>query len=203
MGPTREVANTPKSTPIQQLWPSVTKSGVICLAGVVEAPAYPSMETDKGRFDPPRAGILKLFNSSPCRGRLLKALYPGPLQGPASLSSSTREQGVSPNIFSENHLPKSQTSRGVPLDSSENQVPKPQIARLIPLRFFRKSGPQISNRKGCPPKIFQEIVSPVIVFLVLLYFGGRRHPSIISRRFRLNYTCGVLRSFNRALAGTS
>ena len=29
------------------------------MAGVVEALAYPSMETDKGQFDPPKAGILK------------------------------------------------------------------------------------------------------------------------------------------------
>ena len=28
------------------------------------------------------------------------------------------------------------------------------------------------------------------------YFGGRRWPNIISLRFGLNYTCGVLRSFN-------
>ena len=61
-----------------------TKSGVICVAGVVEALAYPNTETNKGRFDPPRAGILKLFNSGPSKGRRLEALQLGPLQVPAS-----------------------------------------------------------------------------------------------------------------------
>ena len=113
-----------------------------------------------------------------------------------------------------------------PLDFPESQVPKCQIARVVSLRFlgastlqisnrkgcfprfFRYSGPQISNRKGSPPKIFQRIGCPPrfflsesfprfsSVFLDLLYFGRRRHLNIISIRFKLNCTCGVLRPFN-------
>ena len=35
-----------------------------------------------------------------------------------------------------------------------------QIARGVPLRVYTESSPQISNRKGCLPKIFQRIISP-------------------------------------------
>ena len=90
-----------------------------------------------------------------------------------------KSQVVSPQFFFENHFPKS------------------QIARGVPIRFFREASPQISNGKGCPPNILFRESSPQLLsrLLVLLYLDERRHPSIISLRFGLNYTCGVLRSF--------
>ena len=36
----------------------------------------------------------------------------------------------------------------------------------------------------------------IFSLLTSLYFGRRQHSRIVSLRFRLNYTCGVLRSFN-------
>ena len=83
-------------------------------------------------------------------------------------------------VFSEIQVPKSQIAGGVPLRFvSANRVPKSQISRGAPLRIFSEPFPRFS----CS-------------FLVLLYSGGRRRPNIISYRFKLNYTCGVLRSFN-------
>ena len=88
---------------------------------------------------------------------------------------------VSFKTFSENHLPKSQISKGVslrffskgPQISNRKGRPRKIVQRIIssnlksqgasPLRFFSESSHQISNLKGCPPKIFQRIILPVFV----------------------------------------
>ena len=139
-------------------------------------------------------------------------------------------KGCPPKIFSENQVPKSLIAKGfspegffqrikspnlksqggTPKICSENQVPNLKSQKGVPLIFLRESGPQISNGKGCPLKTFFRESRPQIpprffresspqlssCLLVLLYFGGRRHPNIISLRFRFNYPCGALRSFS-------
>ena len=121
-----------------------------------------------------------------------------------------------PLFFFRESSPRFSNRKGCPPKIFQNQISKSQIARGVPLGFFRESSPQISKRKGCPPKVFQRIkfpnlkrqgCPPKILFresspqsssrlLVLLYFSGRRHPNCITLKFGLNYTCGVLRSFN-------
>ena len=95
-GPTWEVANTPKSCNCGRRW---TTSGVICVAGVVEALAYRSMETDKGRFDPPSTGMLKLFNWGPCRAGILKLFILSPSKGRHLEALQLGRKGCPPKIF--------------------------------------------------------------------------------------------------------
>ena len=45
-------------------------------------------------------------------------------------------------------------------DFFENHIPKSQIAGSVPVRSFRESSPQSSNRKRCPPQMFQRIIPP-------------------------------------------
>ena len=48
----------------------------------------------------------------------------------------------------------------------------------------------------------RHVVSRVCILLnTSSYIAGRRYPNNISRKSRLNYTCGVLRSFNFWLQG--
>ena len=66
-----------------------------------------------------------------------------------------------PLRFFQSIKPLNFKSQGVSLDDfSENPVHKFQAAKGIPLRFFRESSHQISNCKGCRPKIFHRFKSP-------------------------------------------
>ena len=112
-------------------------------------------------------------------------------------------RGVPITLFKESSLQIS-NRMGCLLRFSEFQVSKSQIARGVPLRFFQRiKFPNLKSQGGFPPRfsrrikssnltsqgvplrIFQRIISTVSShFLVLLYFGGRRRPNIISLRFR-------------------
>ena len=66
-----------------------------------------------------------------------------------------KPQAVS--VFSENHLPESQTASSVSLRHFQRIISPNLKSQGVPLlRFFRESSPQISNRKLCPPRISSE-----------------------------------------------
>ena len=66
-------------------------------------------------------------------------------------------------------------SQGVsPQDFSENQVPKSQVTRGVPLGCFR-------DGKGCPPEIFQRIISHIPSYChVFLFFCISAGESILA-----------------------
>ena len=115
------------------------------------------------------------------------------------------ERIKSPNLKSQAVLPEDFLRESSPQLANREGCPPKILSRYSNRKgcfpkIFRESSTQISNRKGCPLRLFRESFPQLSSRLLVLFeVSERRHPHIISLRFRLNSTCGVFRSFSLLL----
>ena len=81
---------------------------------------------------------------------------------------------------------------------SANHIYPDNVSGIYIYIYTHTSSYTLSSSSSLCPRHMLSASSPIIVSSSRssLYFGGRRHPNILSFRFRLNYTCGVFRSLH-------